>query len=351
MCGQGIKRVVEVQCKFVLIESQENAHFGNRMSKWKQFRYRLERVGVELLRRSVPMLPRMWAVGLARALGKAAWRLDARSRAVALANLEAAFGDRYTPAEREEIAQASFENFARTMVDLFWAPAMADAPERYFVREGLEAAGRRHRENRGTIYFTSHTGNWEWMSLAFGYEGLSSMVVAQEFKNPALTAVFRAMREVTGHQIIDQDRSMFRIFRHVKKGGSTGFLVDLSLPPSQPTAIIECFGLKTCATLLHVLLHEKTGIPLTPTTSYSRPDGTCLVRAGEPMEFPPEASRAEKAQLCWNVFEEVIRNHPELWLWSYKQWRYRPREGGEKYPFYANVSKAFDRKMREQAES
>jgi hypothetical protein len=40
--------------------------------------------------------------------------------------------------------------------------------------------------------------------------------------------------------------------------------------------------------------------------------------------------------------EPGLHAHPELWLWSYKHWRYRP-EGiqGEGYPFYAAECKPY----------
>jgi hypothetical protein len=41
--------------------------------------------------------------------------------------------------------------------------------------------------------------------------------------------------------------------------------------------------------------------------------------------------------------EPMISKNPELWLWSYKQWRYKPSTAPEgQYPFYANATKRFD---------
>jgi hypothetical protein len=41
--------------------------------------------------------------------------------------------------------------------------------------------------------------------------------------------------------------------------------------------------------------------------------------------------------------EPMIAKNPELWLWSYKQWRYKPSTAPEgQYPSYANTTKRFD---------
>ena len=88
------------------------------MSRWKEFRYRLEELGCRLLRRGLPRLSRRSCVRLANGLGALAYLLDARGRGVALANLEGVFGDRYSPVERRALARSSYRNFLRTMLDL-----------------------------------------------------------------------------------------------------------------------------------------------------------------------------------------------------------------------------------------
>ena len=90
------------------------------MSPWKRFRHRLEEWGCLLLEWGLPLLSRRACVTLGRALGAIAFRVDARGRVVALENLACVFGDRFSDAERRDLARASYQNFARTMLDLFW---------------------------------------------------------------------------------------------------------------------------------------------------------------------------------------------------------------------------------------
>jgi hypothetical protein len=63
-----------------------------------------------------------------------------------------------------------------------------------------------------------------------------------------------------------------------------------------------------------------------------------------PVPLEDGISLQAAAQACWDVFEPVLRDHPEQWMWLYKHWRYLP-EGADPahYPAYANRSKAFDR--------
>ncbi len=91
-------------------------------SSWKSLRYQLEWLGVRLLAAIVPRLPRPVAVQFARIAGALAAHLDLQGRRVALSNLEAAFGDRFSATERARITRQSYQQFAATMIDLFWSP-------------------------------------------------------------------------------------------------------------------------------------------------------------------------------------------------------------------------------------
>src|SRR5688572_29468032 len=91
------------------------------MSPWKRFRHHLEEWACRGLAWFIPKLSRHACVALARWLGAVTFRVDRRGRRVALENLECVFGDRLTGEERASIARVSYENFARSMLDLFWA--------------------------------------------------------------------------------------------------------------------------------------------------------------------------------------------------------------------------------------
>ncbi|HEV7866800.1 MAG TPA: lysophospholipid acyltransferase family protein [Chthoniobacteraceae bacterium] len=318
------------------------------MSPWKSFRYRLERLGVQLLATAVPRLSRRSCVRLAAVLGDLAYRLDARGRKVALANLQCAFPE-WPEAQRAATARASYCNFVRTMLDLFWAPNLtAETWTRWLEVEGADALrARLAAAPRGTIMMCVHQGNWEWASLAFGFLGFPTTIVAENFKNPHLTEIFSRLRQVSGHTIIAQDSSILRMLKLVKRGGATGMLVDLSLPPTQAATVIEGFGMKMCVPLLHAVLAQRAGALLLPVTSEPLPDGRCRVAVHEPLAVPADATLQEIAQHCWEALEPTVRARPDLYLWPYKHFRYRPRDSGQQYPFYANESSKFEKLWRQ----
>ncbi|HEX4084077.1 MAG TPA: hypothetical protein VHY22_04140 [Chthoniobacteraceae bacterium] len=317
--------------------------------RWKPIRYRLEWLGVKALSSVIPRLPRRVCAALSRLAGAVAYRVDGRGRAVTLANLEAAFGDRYTAAERERIARRSYQYFARTMLDLFWAPRLKQPGE----ERNVVLCGREHLAalmGKPCIVLLTHSAGFEWSSIACGLYQMRGNALTQAFQNPLLNDLFTALRSCTGQTILTQEMSMLRMLRQVVKGNWVGMLIDLNLSPTQSATVIDTFGMKLCATYLHSILVQRTGAPLIPITSEPLPDGTCRVEIHPPLEIAPGSSVREIAQTVWDFFEARIQQKPELWMWMYKHWRYRPRGDSHPYPFYANESGKFEKLLRSVAE-
>jgi len=191
-----------------------------------------------------------------------------------------------------------------------------------------------------------HQGNWEWASLAVGFSGLPTTVVAEDFKNPRLTSIFSQLRQISGQQIISQENALLRLLRIVRRGGRTGMLIDLSFRPTQTATVINAFGLEMCVPLLHALLAERANALLVPVETEPLSDGCCRIIAHPAVELEPGADTREIAQRCWNVFEPIIHARPALYLWPYKHFRYRPENAAHTYPAYANQSSKFEKLRR-----
>src|SRR5437867_11911842 len=91
---------------------------------WKKLRYRLEHIGLLIAASLVPILPRPVVVGLANMFGAVAAVLDRYGRRIALANLDCAFGQKYSASEKRRIVRESYQHFAQTMLDLMWSPRL-----------------------------------------------------------------------------------------------------------------------------------------------------------------------------------------------------------------------------------
>src|SRR5215467_10004309 len=93
-------------------------------ARWKRIRYRLEWLGLVLATKLIPLCSRKACYHIALGAGALLSFVDRQRYQVAVSNLEAAFGDTFSPQQRQNIVRESFQHFARTMVDLLWSPRL-----------------------------------------------------------------------------------------------------------------------------------------------------------------------------------------------------------------------------------
>lgn len=311
----------------------------------KRLRFRLEALAARGAIVSVPLLSRTGLLRVVKILSWIAYRVDRRGRRIAEENLRMVFPER-SEDDLQKVIKEAYRHQTQSALDLMWAPRnLTPENARDLVRytfedradyDTLDAEG-------AVIWVTPHYGTFEWLSIEWALtQSTKPMIVAEDFRNPALTPLFKELREFSGITLIPQERAMVRLLKHVKRGGQTAFLTDLRVKPSKASTIINCFGMKTSVTILHAFLAKQTGAPILPVICLPQEDGTYAFHFHRKLSIPPEATPQEIAQQCWDVFERTVRERPAPWLWMYKHWRYLPSESdGSGYPNYASPSKAF----------
>jgi lauroyl/myristoyl acyltransferase len=318
---------------------------------WKKIRYRIEWLALKTVAALIPRLSRKACYRLAQFIGALAARFDRRNRRVALSNLQAAFGDTLSPTRRAELARESYQHFARTVVDLFWSPSLTSKNySRHVDVVNLDVVQEAMKTGNGIIFACFHYSNFEWVAIAANFFGVQSALIAQEFKNPLLDGIFVSLRESSGQRVIRRDGGVLRLYKTVQRGGHVAILTDLTIPAQLPTVVIDCFGLKTSVTFAHAWAHRRAGATVINVHCEPLPGGRYRVVFHPRIEFPADASFQKMAQACWDQFEPFVRENPAPWLWMYKHWRYRPLTADPaSYPFYANISQDFERRLDERA--
>ena len=328
------------------------------MSKsWKEYRYQWEVLGCRLLAGAIPLLSRQGCIALGQILGTLGYWFDFRGRPVALANIALALGHRLTEEQQRLTVRMSYQNFAGTMLSLFWSPRITAANAHEFIEPvGFEAAIERARaEERGIVFVCAHQGNWEWASIAFSMVGGRANIVAEDFKNKALTELFCTLRGRGEHTIVAQDKSMLKLLRAVLRGETAALLGDLNLEPCGAAVVIRAFeregvALEVCATRMHAVLAKRGRALLVPALTFPLPGGRWRVVAQPAIEAEAISDRT-LAQQTWEVFERNIVERPDLWLWAYKHFKFRPAAALRPYPFYSGPHPAYEVMRAEDSQS
>lgn len=315
------------------------------MSIAKNIRKALEAPFTRLGLAVVPRLPRKAVLKLAHAMGSVGYWVSAHNRRLGLANLELAFGDTKTPAEKRRILRASLRNFALVMLDLLWFTRDSAARmERWFVAAPSMQAAMANRVAR--VGVTGHFGNWELGGRYWAMCTGSTMSVAMPLKNPAVDALLQQARQTTGQQVIAREGALKKLVRFLRDGGTVGLLLDQNTSPREGGVFVEFFGKPVAVSPAAGILAPMTGAEIIFAQVLPRADGTYLGEVPHVIT-PAEIAALDRAtaapaltQRITGFYEEAIRARPDCWLWSYKRWRYIPAEtSGDGFPFYAKQPK------------
>lgn len=267
---------------------------------------------------------------LARLLARVLYRVDARHRKVGMDNLESAFGDRYSEAERDRIVRGVYEHFCMMLMEILHIPRKLH-PTTW--RDRIDLVGHEPVLDRlisggPLILLTGHFGNWEMAGYLFGVFGFPPNSVARTLDNPYLDAFLRRFRERTGQKMIPKNGGYDQMLAVLRGGGILSFLADQDA--GQRGLYVDFFGRPASTHKAIALLAIEHRAPVV--VGYARRVGPGFrYEVGcdaviEPDEWTGTADDARLlTQRYTSALETFIRRSPEQYLWLHRRWKHQPK--------------------------
>jgi Kdo2-lipid IVA lauroyltransferase/acyltransferase len=285
-------------------------------------KHRIEYAGVRTAAALVKPLSMARARRLGAALGRLAYRVDARHRRVALENLAAAFPGR-SAAERAAIARGVFEHFGSVLTELLKVATMKPAELLALCdSEGDEHCWKALEVGKGVLCFTGHFGYWEVQAIASAVRFEPISVLARKLDNPYLHAMLEDIRRMTGNQVFYRHGAIRKTLRELAANHGVALLIDQHL--QRDAILVDFFNRPAATTSALAVLALRTGAAVIPVFALPSPGGRYRLiyehPVAPPREDSPDAIR-EFTQRCTDVLEMYVRKHPELWLWMHRRWR------------------------------
>ena len=251
-------------------------------------------------------------------------------RRVGLTNLAIAFPDR-PPAERKRILRASVLNLGRMVAELAHLPHTSDEELRDRVRFEDETWWREAigwERPTGVLLLGGHFGNWELLVYAHGRRGHPFTMVHRPMRNPLIDRWLNAFRARAGTRLVRKHHAATEVLRALRQKqllvipfdqNSTrnlGVFVDFFGVPASTNAGIARIGLRADA-------------PIVPGFIVRQGSSARHVVHLLPIIYPEhtgnrKADVLRTTQQLSAIFEDMVRRHPEQWLWVHKRWKTRP---------------------------
>ncbi|TMB45430.1 MAG: lipid A biosynthesis acyltransferase [Deltaproteobacteria bacterium] len=259
-----------------------------------------------------------------------AYLLDRRHRRVGMRNLEIAFPEKPIR-ERRRILRASFLNLGRMAVELAHLPRLSAERLRDMVRFADEEWWREAtswERSTGVLVLSGHFGNWELLVFAHGMRGHPVHMVHRTIANPLLDRWLNALRARAGTRTIRKRHAARAVLAALHERGllvlpfdqnstrGLGVFVDFFGVPASTNAGLARIALRTDAPIVPAFIvregrsarHRVHVLPIMQ-----------VERTGD-----PRADVVRNTQRFSAVFEDMVRRHPEQWLWMHKRWKTRP---------------------------
>jgi len=275
------------------------------------------------------VLPSSFAWWFGGLLGWTFGGLHWRDQNDARTHLRRAWPDR-DAAWIERITRNNFRHHGRMAL---WSLANFHHPpqaiQRGIVVEGadnLRAAIRASRRSEGTVIFSGHFGNWELLGRAHAAMAPLAMI-GKRMRNPDLDALLIQLRlAMPNAQIIYQDQGVMPALRALREGRLLSALADQDVK-RLTMAHVPWFGIPAATPIGPAQLARISGCALQPVFCY-RKGGRWVVHWGPRRLCARTADREADATalMAWVTayFEQLVRRHPEQWVWWHRRWRTPP---------------------------
>jgi KDO2-lipid IV(A) lauroyltransferase len=282
-------------------------------------------------------LPRPVARGLAAGTVRLLLLLLPKMRMTAEFNLRLAFPE-WSEAQRRDVLNGMARNLGWMAAEFARMPAYTrENIENVVVLDGHENFLAGKSRGKGVIYLTGHIGAWELSSYAHALYGFPLHYMARPLDNAPLDVMVNEYRGRSGNKPIYKNEAARMMLKVLKDAGTIGILADQNTMPGEGV-FVDFFGTPACTTsgIARVALH--TDAAVVPGYAYwDKNLRKYRLRFDPPLELirtgDAERDIRENTQRFTEVIEEIIRKHPEQWVWIHARWKNRPEGEPPLYGF------------------
>jgi KDO2-lipid IV(A) lauroyltransferase len=273
-------------------------------------------------------LPRQWLRKSGAWLGFLWFDVFQFRKKIVLDNLEIAFPE-WPLEKRLEVGRQSVYNLGYNATELLTVPFIDKTwIKKNNVFEGYENIEKARALGKGMLFLSLHLGNGDLGATMIVMQGQELFLITKRFKTKWFDNMWFSIRGAKGVQYIDAHapNNAFDILKALKKNAAVVFVLDQFM--GKPYGIAaKFFGRETGTAYGLALFAQKTKAPVLPIYTYEGPDKKMHMVIEPAMDLSPYIA-ADKDQTTLNLtqafnnkLEEIVRKHPEQWMWVHRRWK------------------------------
>lgn len=295
----------------------------------RRFNLRLLRGMFFLFYYSVGFVPYALHEPLANFIARLGYRVSRKYRRVVSDNLKIAFGDELSDEDRAKLTLRTYRNLAMSSMEFIRSPRLSKEDIlRMVTIDGQEHLDRALERGKGAILISGHFGNWEIMAMRVVSMGYKLTVVGRDQDDSLINDVIVDLRTRFGTQNIPRGVPMYeRIMECLHDNEFVGLVADQNA--GEQGIFVDLFGRLASSFKGPGLFALKADCPIIPLFVIRRGYDRHHVLIMPPLEIEKTGDFKmdvfQYTQVYIKVIEEIVRRHPDHWLWLHKRWKTRPK--------------------------
>jgi KDO2-lipid IV(A) lauroyltransferase len=226
------------------------------------------------------------------------------------------------------LARAFSSHLIRSLWEFFAAPLASRAIRARQVRiENPEIAWEALAGGRGMLLMGGHTGSWgvALSAAMLQYPELRNRIslLVRPIRPALLRRVFGLRLQHAGIHMLSKRGSMNLILRRLADNQIVGFPMDQHASPREGIRV-DFFGHPAWTFRSLAVVARRSGAPVVPAAVYR--EGRLHVFRLRPPVVPVITGDFEhdlhaNTQQYNDQLEQIIRAHPEQWIWNHRRWK------------------------------
>jgi len=278
-----------------------------------------------LLEIVVPLFPLGFIQRIARIKGLFFYYFIPIRKRVAFRNLKLAFPEK-SESEINSIIKKTYINVMTVIFEFFCLPHLqGEKLLRLLNPDDLKLLTEKLNEGNGLIIVSAHYGNWEL--TAYGCAQLIGEpfnVIVKEQSNKLMNRRINRIRELGGNKMIEINRAAREVLSLLRQNKIIAMLGDQSAPLGSSVKVkFFTDNVPTFEGAAKFAL--KTGAPVVFGISVRREDGTykIILKDIDVTKYTEynDGNIKKLTQEHVNVLVELIKQHPDHWLWFHKKFK------------------------------
>lgn len=274
------------------------------------------------------LFPRTWLRKSGAWLGFLWFDVFGFRKKIIMDNLSIAFPD-WSEEKKRQVGRESVYHLGYNFGEFFYIPSITpEWIEENVVYEGWENVEKARALGKGMFFLSLHMGNGDLSASAIAMKGQELYLITKSFKTQWFNDLWFSIRGAKGVKYIDAHGSnnAFEILKGLKKNAALVFVLDQYM--GKPFGIATTFfGKRTGTAYGLALFTQKTKAPVLPVYGYEGDDKKLHV-VFEPALETASCVTEDKDQTILNLtqafnnkLEEIVRKHPEQWMWVHRRWK------------------------------